>query len=63
MRRGGGSMAVTGFICVSPLLPLQACFAYSFITIPSLSNVLSKLQLYLISGRVAIANGALSQGV
>ena len=56
-------MAVTGFICVSPLLPLQACFAYSFITIPSLSNVLSKLQLYLISGRVAIANGALSQGV
>lgn len=41
---------------------VRACMAYAFITIPSLSNVFAKMQLYLISGRVSIANGALSQG-
>ena len=41
---------------------VRACAAYCFITIPSLENILSRLSLYLISGRVAIANGALSQG-
>lgn len=41
---------------------IRACAAYSFITIPSLENKLSALNLYLLSGRVAIANGALSQG-
>lgn len=46
------------------LLPwLQACAAYCFITIPSLTNILDRLNLYLLSGRVAIANGALTQGV
>lgn len=46
------------------LLPwLQACAAYCFITIPSLSNTLERLNLYLLSGRVAVANGALTQGV
>ena len=46
------------------LLPwLQACVAYCFITIPSLNNILDRLNLYLLSGRVAIANGALTQGV
>ena len=46
------------------LLPwLQACAAYCFITIPSLTNILDRLNLYLLSGRVAVANGALTQGV
>lgn len=45
------------------LLWLQACAAYCFITIPSLTNILDRLNLYLLSGRVAVANGALTQGV
>jgi hypothetical protein len=40
----------------------QACIAYCFVTIPSVDAILSRLNLSLISGRVAIANGALSQG-
>ena len=45
------------------LLWLKACAAYCFITIPSLTNILDRLNLYLLSGRVAVANGALTQGV
>lgn len=41
---------------------VQACAAYSFITIPSLSNIFSRLNLYLLSGQVALANQCLSQG-
>ncbi|XP_065898372.1 VPS35 endosomal protein-sorting factor-like [Dysidea avara] len=41
---------------------VRACAAYCFITIPSLSNILERLNLYLLSGRVAVANGALTQG-
>ena len=41
---------------------VRACAAYCFITIPSLENILSALNLYLLSGQVALANGALSQG-
>ena len=41
---------------------VRACVAYTFITIPSVSNVLSRLNLFILSGRVAVANGALSQG-
>ena len=41
---------------------IRACVAFCFITIPSLDNPLSALNLYLLSGTVAIANGALSQG-
>ena len=41
---------------------IRACVAFCFITIPSLENPLSALNLYLLSGTVAIANGALSQG-
>lgn len=41
---------------------VRACVAYTFITIPSVSNVLSRLNLFVLSGRVAVANGALSQG-
>ena len=42
---------------------VRACAAYCYITIPSVDHILLKLNLYLLSGRVAIANGALSQGV
>ena len=41
---------------------VRACAAYTFITIPSVSNVISRLKLFVLSGRVAVANGALSQG-
>ena len=41
---------------------VRACAAFSFITIPSVDNILTRLNLYLLSGRVAVANGALSQG-
>uniref|UniRef100_A0A674NGP7 VPS35 endosomal protein-sorting factor-like n=1 Tax=Takifugu rubripes TaxID=31033 RepID=A0A674NGP7_TAKRU len=40
---------------------VRACAAYSFITIPSLSNIFSRLNLYLLSGQVALANQCLSQ--
>ncbi|KAB5555138.1 hypothetical protein PHYPO_G00030060 [Pangasianodon hypophthalmus] len=40
---------------------VRACAAYSFITIPSLSSVFSRLHLYLLSGQVALANQCLSQ--
>uniref|UniRef100_H2V3K0 VPS35 endosomal protein-sorting factor-like n=1 Tax=Takifugu rubripes TaxID=31033 RepID=H2V3K0_TAKRU len=40
---------------------IHACAAYSFITIPSLSNIFSRLNLYLLSGQVALANQCLSQ--
>ena len=42
---------------------VRACAAYCYITIPSVDNILLKLNLYLLSGRVAISNGALSQGM
>uniref|UniRef100_A0A672K1H5 VPS35 endosomal protein-sorting factor-like n=1 Tax=Sinocyclocheilus grahami TaxID=75366 RepID=A0A672K1H5_SINGR len=38
-----------------------ACAAYSFITIPSLTSIFSRLNLYLLSGQVALANQCLSQ--
>ena len=41
---------------------VRACAAYCYITIPSVDNILLRLNLYLLSGRVAVANGALSQG-
>lgn len=40
----------------------QACAAYSFITIPSLSSIFNRLGLYLLSSQVALANQCLSQG-
>ncbi|GIY19382.1 VPS35 endosomal protein-sorting factor-like [Caerostris darwini] len=40
---------------------VKACIAYSFITIPSLMDVFSRLDLYLISGQVALLNQCLSQ--
>ncbi|ESO85799.1 hypothetical protein LOTGIDRAFT_195736 [Lottia gigantea] len=41
---------------------VRACAAYCFITIPSLQSVYSQLQLYLISGQVALLNQCYSQG-
>lgn len=41
---------------------LQACAAYSYITIPSLSSIFTRLSLYLLTGQVALANQCLSQG-
>ncbi|XP_077062071.1 VPS35 endosomal protein-sorting factor-like isoform X3 [Siphateles boraxobius] len=40
---------------------IHACAAYSFITIPSLTGIFSRLNLYLLSGQVALANQCLSQ--
>ncbi|EEC15414.1 esophageal cancer associated protein, putative, partial [Ixodes scapularis] len=42
-------------------LRLTACAAYCFITIPSLNSVLGRLELYLLSGQVALLNQCLSQ--
>lgn len=47
--------------CLTASVP-QACAAYSFITIPSLSSIFTRLNLYLLSGQVALANQCLSQG-
>lgn len=35
---------------------VKACVAYSFITIPSITSVITRLDLYLITGEVAVAN-------
>ena len=40
---------------------VRACAAYSFITIPSLNGVFHRLNLYLVSGQVALVNQCLSQ--
>ncbi|XP_037318819.2 VPS35 endosomal protein-sorting factor-like isoform X2 [Pungitius pungitius] len=53
VMRGGHSRKTAAFV--------RACAAYSFITIPSLSSILSRLGLYLLSGQVALANQCLSQ--
>ncbi|XP_054246915.1 VPS35 endosomal protein-sorting factor-like isoform X3 [Indicator indicator] len=40
---------------------VKACVAFCFITIPSLSSIFTRLNLYLHSGQVALANQCLSQ--
>ncbi|KAE8740858.1 hypothetical protein FOCC_FOCC013650 [Frankliniella occidentalis] len=40
---------------------VHACAAYCYITIPSISSVLMKLELYLLSGQVALLNQCLGQ--
>lgn len=40
---------------------VRACVAYCFITIPSLAGIFTRLNLYLHSGQVALANQCLSQ--
>uniref|UniRef100_A0ACB8FLY9 Uncharacterized protein n=1 Tax=Sphaerodactylus townsendi TaxID=933632 RepID=A0ACB8FLY9_9SAUR len=41
---------------------VRACVAFCFITIPSLTSIFGRLNLYLLSGQVALANQCLSQG-
>ena len=41
---------------------VRACAAFCFITIPSLTLVQTRLQLYLLSGQVALLNQCLGQG-
>ena len=41
---------------------VHACVAYCFITVPSLSSVTARLELYLLSAQVAYQNGCVSQG-
>ncbi|XP_041829823.1 VPS35 endosomal protein-sorting factor-like [Melanotaenia boesemani] len=53
VMRGSHSRKTAAFV--------RACAAYSFITIPSLSSIFSRLNLYLVSGQVALANHCLSQ--
>ncbi|KAM7382046.1 hypothetical protein PAMA_012755 [Pampus argenteus] len=53
VMRGSHSRKTAAFV--------RACAAYSFITIPSLSSIFSRLSLYLQSGQVALANLCLSQ--
>ncbi|XP_061085537.1 VPS35 endosomal protein-sorting factor-like isoform X2 [Conger conger] len=53
VMRGSHSRKTAAFV--------RACAAYSFITIPSLSSIFSRLNLYLLSGQVALANQCLSQ--
>lgn len=40
---------------------VRSCAAYCFITIPSISSVISRLNLYLLSGQVALLNACLGQ--
>lgn len=35
---------------------VKACVAYSFITIPSITSVITRLDLYLITAEVALSN-------
>ncbi|XP_013882960.1 VPS35 endosomal protein-sorting factor-like isoform X2 [Austrofundulus limnaeus] len=53
VMRGNHSRKTAAFV--------RACAAYSFITIPSLSSIFSRLSLYLLSGQAALANQCLSQ--
>uniref|UniRef100_A0A672Z1T8 VPS35 endosomal protein-sorting factor-like n=1 Tax=Sphaeramia orbicularis TaxID=375764 RepID=A0A672Z1T8_9TELE len=53
VMRGNHSRKTAAFV--------RACAAYSFITIPSLSSIFSRLSLCLLSAQVALANQCLSQ--
>lgn len=41
---------------------VRACAAYCFITIPSIESVQTQLELYLLSGQVALFNHCFGQG-
>jgi hypothetical protein len=41
---------------------VRTCVAFSFITTPSINNITQRLELYLVSAQVAIANQVLTQG-
>lgn len=40
---------------------VKACVAYNFVTIPSIVQVPVKLELYLLTGQIALLNGCLGQ--
>ncbi|XP_057310899.1 VPS35 endosomal protein-sorting factor-like [Hydractinia symbiolongicarpus] len=40
---------------------VRACMAYSFITIPSMTDIFTRLKLYLLCGQTALANQAIGQ--
>lgn len=40
---------------------VRACAAYCFITVPSITSIFTKLELYLLSGQVALLNQCLGQ--
>lgn len=41
---------------------VKACAAYSYITIPSIVSVMTRMDLYLLAGQVALTNVCLGQG-
>lgn len=41
---------------------VKACAAYCFITIPSIVSVMTRMDLYLLSGKIALLNACLGQG-
>lgn len=41
---------------------VRACVAYCFITIPSIGSIQTQMDLYLLSGQVALVNLCLGQG-
>ncbi|KAM4697629.1 VPS35 endosomal protein-sorting factor-like [Rhinophrynus dorsalis] len=53
VMRGNHSRKTASFV--------RACVAFCFITIPSLTSIFTRLNLYLHSGQVALANQCLSQ--
>ncbi|XP_018335730.1 UPF0505 protein C16orf62 homolog isoform X2 [Agrilus planipennis] len=52
---------VNGFHSKKTAAFVRACAAYCFITIPSIKSVHTRLELYLLSGRVALSNNCLGQ--
>lgn len=40
---------------------VKSCIAYNFVTIPSITEVRSKLDLYLLTGQIALLNNCLGQ--
>lgn len=40
---------------------VKSCIAYNFVTIPSITDVRSKLDLYLLTGQIALLNNCLGQ--
>lgn len=41
---------------------VKACVAFSFITIPSISCICQQMDLYMLSGQVALVNQCMGQG-
>lgn len=42
---------------------VRACAAYCFITIPGMISIRARLDLYLLSGKVALYNQCFGQGI